>query len=140
MDYHRNPHKVYSLIYHLIFVVKYRQHVFSENIGIIEELKTKIVELSKKFEVNAIEIECGINHFHLLISAKPTLNIPKYINTIKGHSSRFLRKKYKPFLRDKLWGNHFWSPSYFIVSTGNVSIDVLKQYVEKQRRRIVLEN
>ena len=114
MEYHREPHKVYSLIYHLIFVVKYLQHVFLEN--------------------------SGIDHVHLLISAKPTLDIPKYINIIKGHSSRFLRKEYKSFLGDKLWGNHFWSPSYFIASTGNVSIDVLKQYVEKQRRRVALEN
>ena len=140
MEYHRDPHRVYSLIYHLIFVVKYRQPVFLEDIGIIEALKTKIAELSKNFDVKVVEIECGIDHIHLLISAKPMLDLPKYINTIKGHSSRFLRKHYNTFLRDKLWGAHFWSPSYFIASTGNVSIDVLKQYVEKQRRRVALEH
>ena len=140
MEYHKEPHRVYSLIYHLIVVGNYRQRVFLENSGIIEAVKTKIVELSKNFEVNVVEIECGIDHVHLLISAKPTLDIPKYINIIKGHSSRFLRKEYKSFLGDKLWGNHSWSPSYFIASTGNVSIDVLKQYVEKQRRRVALEN
>lgn len=140
MEFHKDPHRVYSLIYHLIFVVKYRQPVFLENIGIIEDTKTKIVELSKNFEVKVVEIECGIDHIHLLISVKPTLDIPKYINTIKGHSSHFLRKHYNSFLQDKLWGAHFWSPSYFIASSGNVSIDVLKQYVEKQRRRVVLEH
>ena len=139
MEYQKEPHKVYSLLYHLIFVVKYRQQVFPEKIGIIEDVKTKIMELSKNFDVKVVEIECGIDHVHLLISAKPTLNIPKYINAIKGYSSRFLRKEYKAFLQDKLWGNHFWSPSYFIASTGNVSIDVLKQYVEKQRGKIASE-
>ena len=140
MEYHKDPHRVYSLIYHLIFVVKYRQPVFQGDIGIIKTVKTKIVELSKNFEVKVVEIECGIDHIHLLISANPMLDIPKYINTIKGHSSRFLRQHYKTFLRDKLWGAHFWSPSYFIASTGNVSIEVIKQYVENQRRRIVLEH
>jgi len=139
MEYHREPHKVYSLLYHLIFVVKYRQQVFLEKIGIIKDVKNKILELSNNFEVKVVEIECGIDHIHLLISAKPTLDIPKDINTIKGHSSRFLRKEYKSFLQNKLWGNHFWSHSYFIASTGNVSIDVLKQYVEKQRGKIALE-
>ena len=133
MEYHREPHKIYSLLYHLIFVVKYRQQVFFEKVGIIEAVKTKILELSNNFDVKVVEIECGIDYIHLLISAKPTLDIPKYINIIKGHSSRFLRKEYKAFLQDKLRGNHFWSPSYFIASTGNVSIDVLKQYVENQR-------
>ncbi len=140
MEHHEDLQGVYPLIYHLILVVKYRRHVFLEDIGIIEDVKTKIQELSNNFEVKVVEIECGIDHIHLLISAKPTLDIPKYINTIKGHSSRFLRMHYNTFLRDKLWGAHFWSPGYFIASTGNVSLDVLKQYVENQRRRVVLEH
>ena len=139
MEYRKDPHRVYSLMDHFIFVVKYRQPVCIEEIGSIETLKTRIIELSENFEVNVVEIECGIDHVHVVISAKPMLDIPKYIHTIKGHSSRFLRKEYKSFLQDKLWGAHFWSPSYFISSTGNVSIDVLKQYVESQRRKSALE-
>ena len=140
MEYRKEPPRVYSLTYHLIFVVKYRQPVFLEEIGIIDAVKRKIIELSEKFEVKVVEVECGIDLVHLLISAKPMLDIPKYINTIKGHSSRFLRKVYRSFLQDKLWGALFWSRSYFISSTGNVSIDILKQYVENQRRKIALEH
>jgi len=116
-------------------VVKYRQEVFVRDIGIIGDIKDKIIELSGGFEVDVLEIECGIDHIHLLISAKPTLDMTKYMNIVKGHSSRYIRDKYSDFLRDKLWGNHFWSRSYFIATTGNVSIDALKQYVENQRRR-----
>lgn len=116
-------------------MVKYRQKVFVEDIGIIGDIKDKIVELSEGFDVEVLEIECGIDHIHLLISAKPTLDMTKYINIVKGHSSRYIRDKYSEFLSDKLWGNHFWSRSYFIATTGNVSIDVLKRYVEEQRRR-----
>ena len=133
--YNKDLHRVYSLIYHLIFVVKYRQEVFVRDIGIIGDIKDKIIELSGGFEVDVLEIECGIDHIHLLISAKPTLDMTKYMNIVKGHSSRYIRDKYSDFLRDKLWGNHFWSRSYFIATTGNVSIDALKQYVENQRRR-----
>ncbi|MFW9987717.1 MAG: IS200/IS605 family transposase [Candidatus Odinarchaeota archaeon] len=140
MEYRKDPHKVYSLIYHLIFVVKYHQPVFIEEIGIIEALKTKIIDLSENLELKVVEIECGIDHVHLLFSAKPMLDIPKNINTIKGHSSRFLKKEYKSFLQDTLWGTHFWSSSYSISSTGNISLDVLKQYVENQRRKIALEH
>lgn len=133
--YNKEAHKVYSLTYHLIFVVKYRQKVFMDDIGIIEDFKSKCEDISNEFEVQIIEQECGIDHIHLLISTKPTLDIPKYINILKGHSSRYLRDKYKDFLKDKLWGDAFWSPSYFIASTGNVSLDVLKEYVEDQRSK-----
>lgn len=135
MEYRKESHRVYSLIYHLIFVVKYRQKVFLDDVGIIEDFKEKINELVANFDVDLLEIECGIDHTHLLISAKPTLDITKLINSLKGHSSRYLRQQYQEFLRDKLWGDAFWSPSYFIATTGNVSIDTLKQYIENQRGR-----
>jgi putative transposase len=51
-----------------------------------------------------------------------------------------LRENHANYLRDKLWGDHFWSPSYFIAMTGNVSIDVLKQYIEDQRGRLARDD
>ncbi len=140
MKYRKEAHRVYSLNYHLIFVVKYRQKVFLEDIGIIEDFKDKVKELSQTFDVEVLAIECGIEHAQLLISAKPNLDIPKYINSIKGHTSRFLRKKYGKFLSNKLWGDHFWSPNYFIATTGNVSIDRLNQYIEAQRGKLERED
>lgn len=123
---------VFSLVYHFIAVVKYRQKVFSQD-DIISDLKTRIEKISIDFDVEVIEQECGEDHLHLLFRAKPTLDITKYINVIKGQTARELRKKYKDFLADKLWGDSFWSPSYFIATTGNVTIDILKEYVENQR-------
>lgn len=140
IQYNKEPHRVYSLIYHLIFVFKCRQNVFIENARIIGDIKDKIIELSENYEVEMLEIECGIDHIHMLISTKPTLDITRYINIEKGYSSRYIRDKYSEFLKNKLWGDHFWSPSYFIATTGNVSIDVLKQYVEEQRGRVLNED
>jgi putative transposase len=140
MQYQKEAHKVYSLYYHVIFVVKYRQKVFLEGNDIINDAKERMVELSESHDVEIVEIECGIDHVHLLVGAKPTLDISKWINSVKGNTSRFLREKHADFLRDKLWGDHFWSPSYFIATTGNVSIDVLKQYIEEQRGRLARED
>lgn len=56
-----------------------------------------------------------------------------YIQALKGRSARLIRSKYKDYLDSFLWGKHFWSPSYFLATTGNVTIDVLKQYIEEQR-------
>ena len=124
---------VFSLYYHLIIVVKYRQKVFV-NDNIITDLKTIIEEISKKFDVDIIEQECGEDHIHILFASKPTLDMTKFINILKGHSSRKIRKIHKDFLSDKLWGDSFWSPSYFLSTTGNVTIDILKNYIETQRK------
>lgn len=129
----KNCNSVFSLIYHFITVVKYRQSVFT-NEDIITDLKTIIVKIADDFSVEIIEQECGIDHIHILFRAKPTLDMTKFINFIKGRSSRELRKKYKDFLKDKLWGDSFWSSSYFLATTGNVTLDILKEYVENQRK------
>ena len=114
--------------------------MFLEGHDIINDAKEKIVELSEGHDVKIVEIEFGIDHVHLLIGAKPTLDIPKWINSVKGNMLRFLRKKHADFLRDKLWSDHFWSPSYFITTTANVSIDDLKPYIEDQRGRFASED
>jgi len=123
---------VFSLCYHFITVVKYRQKVFEDEI-MISDLKTIVDTIASDFDVEVIEQECGNDHLHILFRAKPTLDITKFINILKGRSSKMLRNKHKDFLKDKLWGDSFWSPSYFLATTGNVTIDVLKNYVENQR-------
>jgi len=82
---------VYSLHYHLIFVVKYRRKVFT-NDRIIDFLKEKIHEISETFEVEVLAIECDIDYVHILFKAKPTLNIPKYINALNTITSREVRE------------------------------------------------
>ena len=128
----KSTNAVFSLNYHFITVVKYRRKVFV-NDDIINSLKSIIEQVSKENDVQVIEQECGEDHIHLLFRAKPTLNFKSYIQALKGRSARALRAEFPDFLKDKLWGEHFWSPSYFLATTGNVTIDVLKEYVESQR-------
>ena len=135
MELKRNCNAVYLLNYHLILVVKYRQKVFTDE-KIIEKLKEILRNISKDFGVEVVNQECGEDHIHLLISAKPTLDLPKYINILKGHSSREIRKEFKEELSSKLWGDAFWSPSYFIASTGNISVDTIYNYINNQRAKL----
>lgn len=130
----KTSNSVFSLCYHLIVVVKYRQKAFT-NENLISDTKAIISGIADSMDVEIVEQECGDDHIHILFRAKPTLNITKFINVVKGNSSRKIREKYKDFLKDKLWGDHFWSPSYFLATTGNVTIDILKSYVEDQRKR-----
>ena len=124
---------VYSLRYHLIICVKYRRKCFSD-----ERLSERFKELStfvaESQGVEVIEQECGDDHVHLLISTKPSTNLTKYINFLKTYTSKNLRKEFPEELSDHLWGDAFWSPSYYLATVGNVSLDTLYNYVENQRK------
>ena len=129
-DLDKASHSVYSLHYHFVQCVKYRRKAL-DNQNVVDFLKMKIRQISDTFEVDIVNIECDKDHFHLLFTAKPTLDIPKYINTIKTITSREIRKNY-PGIKTMLWKDAFWSRSYFIATTGQVTLDVLKQYVDDQ--------
>jgi len=110
--------------------VEHRRRVF-DNEKIVDFLKQKIHEISQTFDVDVLCIECDKDYFHMIFKTKPTLNIPKYLNTIKTITSREIRKKF-PQVKKKLWNEMFWSRSYFLTTTGQATLDVLKKYVESQ--------
>lgn len=123
---------VYSLMYHLIIVVKYRKEVFVSD-KITERCKDIIKNLVNENKCEIANIECGSDHIHILLKTRPSTDIPKLVNVIKGHSSRVLREEFADELKDKLWGDAFWSPSYYLATTGNVSLETLMNYVNNQR-------
>jgi putative transposase len=129
-DLDRGNHVVYSLHYHIIFVIKYRRKALY-NDKIRERLKEIFRELAPKAGIEIISMEPAVDHIHMLVKATPSTDLEKIFNTLKGVSSRYLRQEF-PEIKNLLWGDSFWSDSKFIASTGQVSLDVLMKYVESQ--------
>jgi putative transposase len=129
----KGAHSFYTLQYHFIQVVKYRRKIFTNN-NIIDFLKQKIREISETFDVEILDLECDKDHFHMIFKAKPTLEIPKYINAIKTITSREIQRNF-PYVKKELWKGILWSSSYFLATTGQVTLDVLKRYVESQGKQ-----
>ena len=129
-DLDKGSHSVYSLYYHFIQVVKYRMNVFV-NDAIVDFLKTKTREIAETFDVDILEIECDKDHFHMLFKSTPLLNIPQFVNAIKTITSREIQRNF-PDVKKELWKGKFWSPSYVLATSGQVTLDVLKRYVDSQ--------
>lgn len=127
----KSSHAVFSLQYHLVLIIKYRRKALSDE-AIRERLKNIIWDLAKQLCIEIIAQEPAEDHMHVLFKAKPSTDLVKTVNTLKGVTARLIRKEY-PQLKDLLWGDSFWSDSYFLASTGQVSLDVLKAYVENQQ-------
>lgn len=126
----KGSHSVYALQYHLVIVTKYRRKVFTDD-KITDFLKMKNNEISDTFKVNILDQECDKDHIHIIFKAKPTLDIPKYLNALKTISSREIQRNF-PEVKKKLWKGIFWSPSYCLITTGQVTLDQLMKYVDKQ--------
>jgi len=128
----KGSHSVYALQYHLVQCIKYRRKVFVSE-DIVALLKTKIHEISETYDVDVLNIEADLYHFHMLFKAKPICDLPNYINTVKTITSREIRRIH-PEVKKLLWQDKFWSGSYFLATTGQVTLKMLKKYVEQQKK------
>ena len=105
MELDSNKHSVFLLFYHLILVVKYRKRVIDGRVS------------------------ARLNH--CLFKAKPTTALAKFINAYKNVSSRITKKEF-PEIRKQLWKEYFWSRSYCLLTSGRVSVEVIKEYIRRQ--------
>jgi putative transposase len=88
--------------------------------------------------VDLVEFGGEQDHVHLLVSCPPTVAVSHLVNSLKGASSRILRRDF-PELVEQMWKDVLWSPSYFAATTGGASLDTIKQYISKSRRRRFLQ-
>jgi putative transposase len=127
----KSSHAVFSLQNHLVLIIKYRRKALCDE-AVRERLKQMIWELAKQLNIEIIAQEPAEDHIHILFKAKPRTDLVRTVNILEGVTARQMRKEF-PQLKELLWGDSFWSDSYFLVSTGQVSLDVLKKYVEEQQ-------
>ena len=124
-------HCVFNLHIHLVFVTKYRRGVFTKNI--LESLRPIFESICKDFSAELIEFDGEDDHVHLLINYPPKIAVSSLVNSLKGVSSRMIRRMNYPEIKKKLWGGSLWSPSYFAASCGGAPISIIRQYIEQQR-------
>jgi putative transposase len=116
---------------HLVFVTKYRREVFSKDI--LDDLHGIFASVCADFEAELVGFDGEDDHVHLLVNYPPKVAISSLVNSLKGVSSRMIRRKNYPSIRKKLWGGALWSPSYFAGSCGGAPIEVVRQYIEQQQ-------
>ena len=128
-DVRRGRHCVFALHVHLVFVTKYRHDIFDKDA--IERLHRIFGEICEDFGATLVEINGEQDHVHSLIEYPPKVSISSLVNSLKGVSSRILRKE-RPDLVNHYWKDVLWSPSYFASSCGGAPIGVLKAYIDNQ--------
>ena len=131
IEYNRRSHSVYLLTYHIVFVTKYRRPVITDEIG--SYMKNHAAYLCGRFEGEMLSAETDRDHIHMLVSLPPDVAPSKLVTTLKTHLSKEVRSVYRDQIEKQLWGENFWSSSYFIATTGTTVLENVKQYIESQR-------
>ena len=132
MEFDNNNHSVFLLHYHLVLVVKYRRNVLND--VICQRLREIFEYIAPNYNVSVQQWNHDVDHIHVLFKAHPNTELSKFINAYKSASSRLIKKEY-PELRKALWKEMFWRRSFCLLTTGGVTIDIIRNYIETQGER-----
>ena len=124
---------VCKINYHVVWAVKYRKQVLSEEkAAFLKDLCMHIAE-DKGFEVKQFEVG-EKDHVHAYISAPPKFSITYIVKCLKGISARKLFESF-PELRNQLWKGELWNHSYYVETIGCISDEAIQKYIENQNKQ-----
>jgi putative transposase len=112
--------------------MKYRRGALTD--AMLDRCEEIMRAVCADFEAELAEFNGEDDHVHLLVRYPPKVAVSRLVGSLKGVSARRLRQEFPGHIRTYLWGEHFWSPSYFAASCGGAPLAVIKEYIANQRR------
>jgi putative transposase len=132
IEYRRGRQVISAMHIHLVFVTKYRRDVLDdEMLRVCEEIMRNVCE---DFEAELKEFNGEDDHVHLLVHYPPKVAVSKLVNSLKGVSTRILRRDFTGRVNRAIMHGHLWSPSYLAASCGGAPLSIIHQFIEQQRR------
>jgi putative transposase len=129
LGYKSNKNVVYSSKYHVVWCPKYRRKVLVD--AIARRLFALLHKTALRYRAELMALVILPDHVHLLVEVDPQLGIHRLVKYIKGVTSHDLRKEF-PSLSSRL--PSLWTNSYFVSTVGGAPLEVIKQYVENQKK------
>jgi len=126
-----NGHTVSQLTVHIVWSTKYRYAVLQGDIKL--RLRVLLMQICESEDVIILKGVVSNDHVHMHLNYRPSHSISELVKRLKGRSSRLLQQEF-PELQKRYWGRHFWSIGYGCWSTGNITDEMVNDYLEHHRK------
>ena len=126
-----NGHTVSRLTAHIVWSTKYRYSVLKGDIQI--RCRTLLMQICDAEDTIILKGVVSKDHVHMHIEYRPSQSVSTLVKKLKGRTSRKLQQEF-PALKQKYWGRHFWGIGYGCWSTGNITDEMVNEYLEHHRR------
>jgi putative transposase len=126
----KGSHTVSRLTCHIVWSTKYRYKVLEGDLQL--RCRELLIQICDSEDVKILKGVVSSDHVHMHIEYPPKTNISGIVKRLKGRSSRILQKDF-PKLKQRYWGKHFWAVGYGAWSTGNITDEMVNEYLEHHR-------
>ena len=130
MELQRNTHHVFRLMYHFVWIPKYRHKVFEEPYR--SDMKNIIEKIGYDYGIDIVELEIPVDHIHMVVRSEPKQSPSGIMQIIKSISARIFFKRRLKVKKEYFWGGKLWTQSYFVETIGNANEEVIRKYVQDQ--------
>ncbi len=127
----RGGHTVTWLTVHIVWVTKYRYKVLTGDIQ--KRCRDLVRQICESEDVTILKGVISSDHVHIHIEYPPSKSISDLVKRLKGRSSRRIQSEYLE-LQKRYWGRHFWAIGYGAWSTGNITDEMVQEYLEHHRK------
>ena len=127
--YRLGSHTKFDLKVHLVWVPKYRKKVLTGEVAL--RVRDLVRRIAFEYEIQVISGKVASDHVHVFISYRSTHKVSQIVQWLKGTSSRVLLQEFA-HLRKQFWGRHFWARGYLAVSSGNLTDEMIQEYIDAQ--------
>ncbi len=135
--YKLGAHTKTDLKVHVIWIPKYRKKVLTGPVAV--RTRDILRQIAMEHEIEIISGKVASDHIHIFLSYRPTQSISKLMQWLKGISSRILLQEFS-HLKKQFRGRHLWARGYLAVSSGNITDEMIQQYIEEQEGEPVVDD
>ena len=134
MELTRNSHHVFRIMYHFVWIPKYRHKVFEEPYRSV--LKNIISKIGYDYNIEIVELEIPKDHVHMIVKSEPKICPSEIMQVIKSISARNFFKLHPEIKKKYFWGGKLWTQSFFVETIGNANDEVIRKYVRGQLKEM----
>ncbi len=114
-----------------MWITKYRKKLLRGEVG--PRLRQIVRTSCAEPEVEILKGHVSSDHVHRFVSCPPHVSASYLMQRVKGKSSRILMQEYS-HLKKLCWGRHLWARGFFVASSGNVTDEVIMEYIRTQEQ------
>ncbi|HEY8660917.1 MAG TPA: IS200/IS605 family transposase [Hanamia sp.] len=126
----KGSHSIHQLHVHLVWSTKYRYEVLRGDIQI--RCRDLIRQTCDTLDIQILKGVVSKDHVHLHLSYPPKLSISVILKRLKGRSAKILLLEYSE-LKKRYWGGHLWGIGYGAWSTGNITDEMIQEYLNHHK-------
>lgn len=130
IEYRHGSHSLSKLSVHIVWVTKYRYHVLKGDVQ--QRCRDLLIQICNSENVQILKGVVSKDHVHMHIEYSPSLSVSSLVKKLKGRTSRILQIEFQD-LKKRYWGKHFWAVGYGVWSTGNITDEMVQEYLDHHK-------